>query len=562
MGEVWAAAQTQAEFGFEKLIALKVLLSKDKSENATLMFFDEAKAAAALSHAAIVQTVDLGRDREILYIAMDMVHGPSLTALLQRLVINKRKMKPSIVAHIGIQMASALDYAHTRATHEGKQLKLVHRDVSPHNVLLDLNGSVRLTDFGVARTAIQDHKSRVGTVRGKPSYMAPEQVVGGDIDSRTDLFALGIVLYESSCLKRLFGRSNPVKSMDAVLKHDPKPLLDLVPDFPPALWEVIKKALHKDPNQRHQSAAAMVEALNEASRSLEDVASTTPDLVDLINKNFDPDSFDVDGRVQEAMAGPEDGVATAAHIEVRGVGTMERVSEVIGTQMAWPSAHAPDPLAPEAIEEARTQFRAVTPSHSASVNMYAPSMEITPHQTGSSVLGYAPAPKRNLVPIVLLCVAAFVLLGTAAFVVLGPDDGSNVVDVQEDGRDLIATPGVKRKAGAVQKEPEKPPVSKVVSPPPRNPPTELTRRQPRKSRSRAPKNAAPPPPPRDTAPARQATFRDVKNALDRLGEIDPDAKKRLFPQLLEGGRKPEKLTELHRQVKKAMKKAQARANLE
>src|SRR5262249_38652848 len=140
------------------------------------MFFDEAKAASSLQHAAIVPTVDLGRDGEVLFIAMDLVRGPSLTALLQRLVINKRTMSPAIVAYIGTQLATALDYAHERATFEGKKLKLIHRDVSPHNVLLDLAGNVRLTDFGVARTAIQEHESHVGTVRGKPSYMAPEQV--------------------------------------------------------------------------------------------------------------------------------------------------------------------------------------------------------------------------------------------------------------------------------------------------------------------------------------------------------------------------------------------------
>src|SRR5262245_32950498 len=158
MGEVWAASREESQFGFQKLIALKVLLDKEKDSNAAVMFFDEAKAASALQHHAIVPTVDLGRDGDVFYLAMEMVRGPSLTALLQRLVINKRRMTPAMVAHIGVNIASALDYAQTRATLEGRPLKLIHRDVSPHNVLLDLNSSVRLTDFGVARTAIQDHK--------------------------------------------------------------------------------------------------------------------------------------------------------------------------------------------------------------------------------------------------------------------------------------------------------------------------------------------------------------------------------------------------------------------
>src|SRR5205807_556012 len=114
--------------------------TKELHSNAAVMFFDEAKAASSLQHAAIVPTVDLGKDDDILFIAMDLVRGPSLTAVLQRLVINRRTMSPAVVAYLGTQLASALDYAHERATFEGLKLKLVHRDVSPHNVLLDLTG--------------------------------------------------------------------------------------------------------------------------------------------------------------------------------------------------------------------------------------------------------------------------------------------------------------------------------------------------------------------------------------------------------------------------------------
>ena len=195
MGEVWAARRPhEAALGFRKVVALKVLRQRELNANAVLMFLDEAKAASVLQHPAIVPTVDLGRDEGLLYIAMELVQGPSLTALLQRMVIDRGTVPPALVAHIGARLSSALDYAHTRAQYHGQLLRLVHRDVSPHNVLLDVHsGEIRLTDFGVARTSIQDHESKVGTIRGKPSYMAPEQVVGGDIDHRTDLFALGIV---------------------------------------------------------------------------------------------------------------------------------------------------------------------------------------------------------------------------------------------------------------------------------------------------------------------------------------------------------------------------------
>ncbi|MCK6549178.1 serine/threonine protein kinase, partial [Myxococcota bacterium] len=299
MGEVWAASTNVAELGFQKLIALKVLRSAEMTSNAAIMFLDEARAAAVLQHAAIVPTVDLGKDGDLLFLAMDMVRGPSLTALLQKLVINKAMMSPAVVAHVGIQIAAALDYANGRASFQGKPLKLIHRDVSPHNVLLDTHGAVRLTDFGVARTTIQNHESHVGTVRGKPSYMAPEQVVGGDIDARTDLFSLGIVLYESASLKRLFGRSNPVKSMDAVLKHQPKPLVELVPGFPPALWAVIEKALAKDPAERWQNAAEFGTALSEALHTLDGASGAQRELAKLITDNFPADAFAIEARVKE-----------------------------------------------------------------------------------------------------------------------------------------------------------------------------------------------------------------------------------------------------------------------
>lgn len=446
MGEVWAAASNVSELAFQKLIALKVLRTTEMTSNAAKMFFDEARAASALQHQAIVPTVDLGRDDDVLFIAMDLVRGPSLTALLQRLVINKKTLSPAIVAHIGIQIASALDYAHERATFEGQTIKLVHRDVSPHNVLLDLNGAVRLTDFGVARTTIQTHESHVGTVRGKPSYMAPEQVVGGDIDARTDLFSLGIVLWESSSLKRLFGRSNPVKSMDAVLKHTPKPLVEMVPGFPTELATVIGRALSKEPGERYQRASDFADALALVLRTLPGASTVERDLSTLIDENFPPDAFDLDGRVNEAMAAAGANEIEAYEIDEdiaieEGTSSMRQPSQLrghqtfvggLGTKVAWPSANARDPLAPEAIEEARTQFAAKTPSGISILNTMTPSagsfvgamgsmsaMDTPFGQTGASI---PVAPRRSNMGFVLgaLSFAALVLLGTAFLVARQP----------------------------------------------------------------------------------------------------------------------------------------------
>lgn len=311
MGEVWAATLADGELGFQKFVALKVLRTSEIDSGAVVMFFDEAKAAAALQHAAIVPTVDLGRDGDVLFIAMDLVRGPSLTALLQRLVKEQAQVPPHVVAYIGIQIASALDYAHERATSEGRPLRLIHRDVSPHNVLVDGSGAVRLTDFGVAKTAIQVHESRVGTVRGKPSYMAPEQVMGQDLDARTDIFSLGIVLYETATLKRLFGRCSPIASMDAVLKHTPRRISEFVPDFPEAISSVIARALEKDPQSRYQRAQELRDALTVASQALPRAPSAPRDLSMLVEAIFEQNAFDIETRTREASPdAPRDVVAT------------------------------------------------------------------------------------------------------------------------------------------------------------------------------------------------------------------------------------------------------------
>jgi serine/threonine-protein kinase len=538
MGEVWAASLEESQFGFQKLIALKVLLDKHKDSNAAVMFFDEAKAASALQHQSIVPTVDLGRDGDVFYLAMEMVRGPSLTALLQRLVINKRVMTPAMVAHIGIHIASALDYAQTRATLEGRPLKLIHRDVSPHNVLLDLNTSVRLTDFGVARTAIQDHKSKVGTVRGKPSYMAPEQVVGGDIDGRTDIFSLGIVLYESACLKRLFGRSNPVKSMDAVLKHEPAKLTDLVPGFPEVLWSVISKALEKDPGKRFQSSRELGEALSESMRSLPHATTAPMDLVALIQKNFEPDAFDIESKVQVAIAEAGLDLAPARDPTVAG-----RAVEVKGldTRIVWPTAYAPDPLAPEAIEEARTQFRAMTPSQSAAMNMQTPSVDLTP-MSQSFML---PRPQhRSWLPLAALVSAAMVVTTVAVVVAQRRDVPAEVVANAE--QEPPPAPVIEARQAPIAKKVPPPPPPPAVAPDPEPEPKKSAERK----KPRPPKAEQAPPEKKQEEPA---DFKEVLAMIKKLQLVDEAEGDRMYVTLLEVGRNdPRRLTELRSKVKAAL----------
>jgi serine/threonine protein kinase len=557
MGEVWAAAQGQADLGFQKLVALKVLETHDVTSNAAVMFFDEAKAASVLQHAAIVSTTDLGRAGNLLYIAMDLVRGPSLTALLQRLVITRRTMSPGVVTRIGLEISSALDYAHDRALVNGQPLKLVHRDVSPHNVLLDLNGSIRLTDFGVARTAIQDHESRVGTVRGKPSYMAPEQVVGGAIDARTDVFALGIVLYESACLKRLFGRSQPVKSMDAVLKHEPKPLPDLVPDFPQTLWSVIRKALQKDPRQRFQSAGELNEALNTVAKGLPGYEHASRELVDVVSAIFDAEDFNTEARVQKAALEAGQSEAPEPTRADRGV-------KVVGAAMPWPSADASDPLAPEAIEEAKTMYRpmaATTPSLSP-VLMHTGSVDaLTPSSSQLSYTGLVmPAPKRSVLPTVAV-VAAMVVVGTTAFVVSSRRPEAPLP--AETSKTGAAAPVAASAPEAPQASPA-PSATLRPAPPPLLQPLQQAEAEP-ETPDRAPRRSPPPatpaparrpvgatkaePPATSPAPQADASYSEVLTLARRVRVVDPVRGKAMMATALEAGK--DNVTKLNQLRKEA-----------
>ncbi len=543
MGEVWAAGNNHSALGFRKLVALKVMRTLDVTSNAAVMFFDEAKAASVLQHAAIVNTTDLGQDGDILYIAMDLVKGPSLTALLQRLVITHNAMTPAMVAHIGIALASALDYAHARALVNGQPLKLVHRDVSPHNVLLDLNGAIRLTDFGVARTAIQDHESRVGTVRGKPSYMAPEQVVGADIDGRCDLFALGIVLYESACLKRLFGRSQPVKSMDAVMKHVPKPVPDMVPDFPQTLWSVIRKALKKDPRNRFESAAEMCAALTHTAQGLEGFDSAGRDLVDLVHRVFEPGAFDTDARVQEAIdqlgpdyepAAEEEPALTVASPQRRRAVRDGDIQVVAAPKsMAWPSAEASDPLSPEALEIAQTAYRPIaTPIATAALAMPvgSGSMDaVTPYITQQSYGAMNAKKERSSTPALVATAAALVLVGTTAFVIAsGPRTSTEVpVQVQAPKGRPSAAPRIAAQPGIT---------AKPVAPPPTPPRPQTRDFEPVSKARRIAKRPMARPATIVPAPTPDATFNEVRSLVKKVRAIDSKRGKEMFATMMEAGR--------------------------
>ncbi len=266
MADVWLARATGPE-GFQKLVVLKTIMA-ERAENPRFaaMFLNEARVAAMLNHPNCVQVFDFGVDNGTYYIAMELIEGFSLSRLLPRMWRNEGQVVPVLV-RIGMDAASGLDHAHRLCDSDGRPIGLVHRDVSPDNMLVSFSGQTKLVDFGIAKAASPgtDALTRTGDVKGKTGYMAPEQLRGEPIDARADLFALGVVLYRALTGAKPFQGPTEAMVAQAVLDPAPPPApRTLNPAIPPPLESVILRALEKDAAKRFDSARAMRAALDAA----------------------------------------------------------------------------------------------------------------------------------------------------------------------------------------------------------------------------------------------------------------------------------------------------------
>ncbi|HET8732309.1 MAG TPA: serine/threonine-protein kinase, partial [Anaeromyxobacteraceae bacterium] len=261
MAEVWRAEVT-GPAGFVKQVAVK-LVRADRGDDPEMvrMFVQEARLASALHHAAIVHVFDLEEVDGRYVIAMELVHGKSLRAVLDRCrELNVRFGLPRAV-HVAAQVARALAYAH-RPVAEGGAAGLVHRDVSPQNVLVSFEGEVKLTDFGIARVPGSGSLTGPGMLKGKLGYMAPEQASDAPVDARADIFALGVVLWETCTGQRLFSRDTDVATLRALTGSDPiAPPSFWNEHVPPELDAIVMSALERDPARRLATADEMAARL-------------------------------------------------------------------------------------------------------------------------------------------------------------------------------------------------------------------------------------------------------------------------------------------------------------
>jgi serine/threonine protein kinase len=254
MAEVFRAKAYGVE-GFERLVAVKRILPNIAEDKEFIrMFVDEAKIAVQLNHANIAQIFDLGVVENSYYIALEHVHGRDLRAIFDRCRQKTEPMPIAQAAFVIMKVCEGLDYAHNKRDQSGRELNLVHRDVSPQNVLVSFEGEVKLIDFGIAKAAGKGSKTQAGILKGKFGYMSPEQVRGLPIDRRSDIFSCGIVLYELLTGERLFVGESDFSTLEKVRNVEILPPSTYNRRIPDELERIVLKALAKDVEDRYQNA--------------------------------------------------------------------------------------------------------------------------------------------------------------------------------------------------------------------------------------------------------------------------------------------------------------------
>ena len=267
MADVYLARQVGLG-SFERYVAIKIQnAQRARDPEARALFLDEARLLALLSHPNVASVIEVDACAGVHYLAMEYVHGVDLRGVLEAAHHAGAAIPLPAALAIVADAATGLDHAHRRCGPDGRPLHLVHRDVSLSNIMVAYEGTVKVIDFGIASTTVASHQTDPGIVRGKASYMSPEQCLGDPIDLRSDVFALGIVLYELTTGKRCFHGNSDFERMVAVVRGEYVRPSEIVPGFPADLEAVIVRALALEPDERHASAAALAVALEQVARA-------------------------------------------------------------------------------------------------------------------------------------------------------------------------------------------------------------------------------------------------------------------------------------------------------
>ena len=419
---VWAARTTGSPL--EKIVAVKAMLTEFSSDiESESMFLDEARLVSRIRHPNVATVLDLGEANDALYIVMEWVEGEPLQVLMRE-AGSKGGIPLPLAVRIVKQAAAGLQAAHEVCDDSGKTIGLVHRDVSPQNILVGYDGSVKVIDFGVAKATSNMQRTQVGQIKGKIPYMAPEQAIGDPVDRRTDIFALGVVLYQLVTGKHPFRGDNEfatlVKLRDARPVDPPSTLVSL----PAELEKVIVKALAKNRDDRHASMSDLARALERAMPSAPDDAQV---LGGFVRSFLSQRAAKKNHAIREALraAGSKgrpvnlstvfDDAATAAAFESSAANRIESASRpstplaaaaLTATSPSAPAYVAPrmpaSPSLPDGLDDDEVPFRdprarvkliaaGITLAVALAIAVWALTIEETPASTG----GDTTAPRRS-----------------------------------------------------------------------------------------------------------------------------------------------------------------------
>jgi predicted Ser/Thr protein kinase len=282
MAELFLADYVRRD-GFRRKVAIKRILPHlAGNKDFIKMFTREARLAALLQHPNIVQIFDYGKIENAYFIAMEFIDGKNLGEILaamnQGLTVEK-------AVFIILEICKGLDYSHTKRDDKGKAFNIVHRDISPQNMLISYQGEVKISDFGISKASSEPSFTQAGVIKGKLAYLSPEQALGESINQQADIYALGLVFYETLTGKRVYKFSSDVEAIRTIPKKDIDPLIKSMPDLPEEVNRIVMKCLEKDKDRRYQNASALYNDLLACKKELK-ITFDTADLADFMRKNF------------------------------------------------------------------------------------------------------------------------------------------------------------------------------------------------------------------------------------------------------------------------------------
>ncbi len=462
MAELFLARQTGIE-GFEKLIVIKRILphltDSRHSGQFVQMLLDEARLAAQLSHPNIIQIYDLGRVGDQYFIAMEYINGVDLSQILKREMERGGYVPVEHVVKIATYVCEALSYAHKRTDDRGRPLRVVHRDVSPHNVLIAFDGGIKLTDFGIAKASSQMLKTQVGTIKGKWAYMSPEQCAGRQVDHRSDIFSVGVLIYQLTTRMLPFAGKTEKSFMQSILSDSPAPPSAHREGYPRGLEVILQRALSRDPDQRYPDALELQVALEGFLMEQKAVSNST--LISEYVRGLFSDLIEI-----QAKASPDGRTATVEGI----LDALEVSSSIRYVVPPLPAGRAEEPVSPPVeAEEPTSPTRRLKKKGDGTYVLVTPSQVISRPwvrvRTAVESLG-SRARRLLLVGSVLACVLVLI----AVFAGRSPDRAGQYLPVmlildawkQAASRVSLPEPPAGGETGKPERRPRKPPRKKVV----------------------------------------------------------------------------------------------------